>query len=228
VITLKDFMELVDYRVTEGSDFCWNCYGSDAYTLSYWNQDHEGHSLAIIFDTRTHVVYEVQAHDYKHNRAYRLINPDYKDSYDSEAATRGIDANEAWDEVNYVDLETDDDWIQKALAIIAGEDYDTRVDVPLRLDDDALFELMKQAHEKDITLNQLVEDILRNVIAAHETGTDNPIDFPVQEQDCYGDGNVYRGVRSRDSKVKTYVFDEHAAKQVWSNPAPKKKKKAKK
>jgi hypothetical protein len=37
--------------------------------------------------------------------------------------------------------------------------------------------------------------------------------------DCYGDGNVYRGVRSKDSEVKTYVFDEHAGKQVWSNPA---------
>jgi hypothetical protein len=182
VITLKDFMELVDYRITEGSDFCWNCYGPNAYTLSYWNQDHEGHSIAIIFDTRTHEVYEVQAHDYKHNRAYRLINPDYKDSYDAEAATRGINANEAWDEVNYVDLETDDDWIQKALAIIAGEDYDTRVDVPLRLDDDALFELMKRAHEQDITLNQLVEDILRNVIALHETGTDDPVDFPAPKK----------------------------------------------
>ena len=182
MITLKDFMELVDYRITEGSDFCWNCYGSNAYTLSYWNQDHDGHSLAIIFDTRTHEVYEVQAHDYKHNRAYRLINLNYKDSYNAEATTRKMNANEAWDEVNYVDLEADDDWIQKALAIIAGEDYDTRVDVPLRMDDDALFELMKRAHEQDITLNQLVEDILRNVIALHETGTDNPIDFPVPKK----------------------------------------------
>lgn len=171
-------MEAVDYRVTEGSEFCWTCYGSNAYTLSYWNQDHDGHSLAIIFDTRTHEVYEVQAHDYKHNRAYRLINPNYKDSYNSEATTRGMDADEAWDEVTYIDLETDKDFLDKAQCIMSGEDYDTRIDMPLRLDDDALFELMKQAHERDITLNQLVEDILRNVIAVHETGTDDPIDFP--------------------------------------------------
>ncbi len=182
MITLKDFMETVDYKITEGSDFCWNCYGSDAYTLSYWNQDHEGHGLAIIFDTRTHEVYEAQAHDYKHNRAYRLINPDYKDSYDSEAATRGMDSSEAWDEVSYVDLETDEDFLDKAQCIMSGEDYDTRIDMPLRLDNDALFELMKQAHERDITLNQLVEEVLRNVIAVHETGTDNPIDFPVPKK----------------------------------------------
>jgi outer membrane protein assembly factor BamB len=40
-----------------------------------------------------------------------------------------------------------------------------------------------------------------------------------QEPDCYGDGNVYRGVRNKDSEIKTYVFDKHAGKQVWSNPA---------
>jgi hypothetical protein len=40
-----------------------------------------------------------------------------------------------------------------------------------------------------------------------------------QESDCYGDGTVYRRVRSKDSEVKTYVFDEHAGKQTWSIPA---------
>ena len=182
MITLKDFMETVDYRITEGSEYCWTCYGNHAYTLSYWNQDHDGHSLAIIFDTCTHEVYEVQAHDYKRNRAYRLINLNYKANYDAEATTRGINANEAWDEVNYIDLETDKDFLDKAQRIISGDDYDTRVDVPLRMDDDALFELMKRAHEQDITLNQLVEDILRNVIALHETGTDDPIDFPAPKK----------------------------------------------
>jgi hypothetical protein len=38
---------------------------------------------------------------------------------------------------------------------------DTRVDVPLNLNQNELFKLMKLAHEQDITLNQLVESILR-------------------------------------------------------------------
>ena len=42
-----------------------------------------------------------------------------------------------------------------------------------------------------------------------------------QEPDSYGDGTVYRGVRSGDSEVKTYVFDEHAGKQTWSTPVAK-------
>jgi glutaredoxin len=188
VITLKEFMELVDYRVTEGSDYCWECFGSNSYSLSYWNQDHNGHSLCIIFDTRTHEVYTVEACDYKHNRAYRLINPDYKTVYDNEAAGREVNAFEAWDDVNYVDLDVDDDFIQKALAIIAGEDYDTRVSVPVNFTDEELLTYMKQAHERDITFNQLVEEALRAAIdeyklnLVHETGTDNPIDFPVPKK----------------------------------------------
>lgn len=45
-----------------------------------------------------------------------------------------------------------------------------------------MFELMKLAHEQDITLNQLVENVLREAIEQYEpvhvTNTDDPIDFP--------------------------------------------------
>jgi len=164
MISLKEFMELVDYRITEGSEYCWNCYGSNAYSLSYWNQDHDGHSFCIIFDTCTHEVYEVQACDYKHDRAYRLINPDYKDKYNNESVDREINPNEAWDDVDYVDLDVEDDFIQKAQAIIAGEDYDTRVSVPVVFSDEELLKYMKMAHDRDMTFNEFVEEALRVAI----------------------------------------------------------------
>jgi hypothetical protein len=173
MITLKDFMETVDYRITEGSDYCWQCFGSNAYTLDFWNQDQEGHSLSIIFDTRTHVVYEATACDYRQNRAYRLVNPDYRAQHDQEARDRDVDINEAWDDVNYVDLETDEDFLIKAQAIVRGDmDYDTRVEVPLTLPDDSLFHLMKLAHEADQTLNQYVENIIRQAIENEEFARD--------------------------------------------------------
>jgi len=164
MITMKEWMELVDYRITEGSDYGWQCYGPNVYQLDSWNGEQDGHSFSIIFDTRDQTVYEVQAHDYVHNRAYRMINEDYAKKMKKEAKRRDVDRNEAWDEVNYVDLEVDDDFIQKCLAIREGEDYDTRVVVPLDLDNDLMFDLMKMAHEKDITLNQMVEEVLRRVI----------------------------------------------------------------
>ena len=155
MLTLKEFMELVDYKITEGSDY-WpegNFGGRQLYSLSAWNGDQDGWSFNIGFDPQDDQrVYVVEVCDYKHRRAYRLVDSDLT-----------VD-KEAWDDVDYVDLEEDDDFIQKALAIKAGEDYDTRVDVPLTVPDDVLFELMKQAHQQDITLNQLVEDVLRAAI----------------------------------------------------------------
>jgi hypothetical protein len=127
--------------------------------LTSWNGKQDGYSLEIIFDQKTQTVYEVQACDYQHNRAYRLINDAHKQ------VSRD---NEAWDDTRWIDLEADDDWIQKAQSIVAGSDYDTRVTVPIDLDDQELLALMKMAHERDVTLNQLVEQVLREVMELTE------------------------------------------------------------
>ena len=164
MITLKEWMEIVDYRITEGSGYCWQCYGNDVHMLDSWNGEQDGHSFTVIFDTKTQVVYEVQAHDYVHQRAYRMINPDFQKKNKKEAKRRDIDKNNAWDDVDYVDLEVDDDFIQKCLSIKAGEDYDTRVSIPLEFSDEELLTYMKLAHDLDITLNQLVEQALREAL----------------------------------------------------------------
>jgi hypothetical protein len=161
VITLKEWMEVVEYRVTEGSAFMWHCYGNNAYSLDSWNGEQDGNSFTIIFDTKTQVVYEVQSHDYKNQRAYRLVNPLFKDQRNVESANRNVSLDHAWDEVDYVDLESDDDWFQKALAIVAGEEYDTRVSIPIDLPEEELMVLFKMAHDRDMTFNDFIEQVLR-------------------------------------------------------------------
>lgn len=168
MITLKDWMDTTGYRVTEGSDYMWKCYGDKAYRLDSWNGDQDGYSASIVFDTRTQEVYEVTTYDYTKNRAYRLINPAYVEQHKAEAVAQNVNFKEAWDDVDYVDLETAEDMLEKMTAIFAGEDYDTRVQVPLTLEDDLLFDLMKMAHERDITLNKMVEHVLEQVISQHQ------------------------------------------------------------
>ena len=70
--------------------------------------------------------------------------------------------------MNWYDLETQEDWLTKARAIMRGEEFDRRIDVPLELDDDTLFRLFKMAHERDITLNKMVEIVLQEVIDKHK------------------------------------------------------------
>lgn len=161
MITLKDWMELVKYRITEGDS--WVGYGGFAHHLSSWNGVHGrgGWSANIVFDTRDQTVYQVEVCDYTNDRAYRIMNPLHKEDYNAEdPAFR----DQAWDDVNYTDLEVDDDWIQKALAIVAGEEYDERVSVPIDFTDEELLKYMKLAHERDMTFNQFIEEALKHAI----------------------------------------------------------------
>jgi len=166
MITLKQYFETINYRVSEGYQFQWQCYGPNAYGLeSVDNRCTDGHSVGIIFDTQDQTVYQVEVHDYKNYRSYRLNNPLFNDARRQECTSRGLDPDEAYDKVKFVDLETTEDFLEKATAIIKGEDYDTRVSIPLELPDAMLFALMKQAHYQDITLNEHMENVLKAAIA---------------------------------------------------------------
>jgi len=168
MITLKQFMETVDYRITEGSQYQWQCFGPNAYTLDSWNGEQDGHTVSIIFDTRDQTVYQAMAYDYRRNRAYRMTNPDFKSEFDAECEDRDI-LDIAWEDdagnpVQYVDLEVVEDFMEKARAIVNDEDYDTRVQVPVEFSDEELLTYMKMAHERDMTFNEFVEMALREVI----------------------------------------------------------------
>jgi hypothetical protein len=172
MITMKEWMELVDYKITEGGDYGWQCFGPNSYRLDSWNGVHGvgGYSFSIVFSTKTQKVYEVSMCDYTNDRAYRMINPKNQKKHEKESIERGVNLNEAWDCVDYIDLDVVDDFIQKALAIRAGEKYDTRVMMPVDFSDEELLQYMKLAHERDMTFNEFVEEALRNAIADVESG----------------------------------------------------------
>jgi hypothetical protein len=172
MITMKEWMELVDYKITEGGEYGWGCYGPNSYSLDSWNGVHGkgGYSFSIVFSNKSQKVYEVSMCDYTNDRAYRMINPKFQKKHRKEAESRNVNLNEAWDDVEYIDLDVVDDFIQKALAIRAGDYYDTRVQVPVDFSDEELLQYMKLAHERDITFNELVEEALRHAISEYESG----------------------------------------------------------
>jgi hypothetical protein len=166
MITMKEWMELVDYKITEGSDYGWQCYGPNSYMLDSWNGVHGkgGYSFSIIFSTKTQKVYEVSVCDYTNDRAYRMINPKNVKKHRKEAESKNVPANQAWDDVDYIDLEVESDFIQKGLAIKAGEDYDTSIIVPIDLPDDVLLTAALAAHNQNITLNEYINQALVTLI----------------------------------------------------------------
>lgn len=151
MITLKQFLDTINHQVTEVDT--WIGYSELAILLSTWDGDHNGRSMDIVFSPVTQEVFAVHVHDYKNQRAYRRQIKEFND-----------DA-QAWDDVDYIDLETDDDLLEKMDAIFNYKEYDERVTIPLNgLPNDVLFTLMMEAHKHDMTLNQYMEKFLSDEI----------------------------------------------------------------
>lgn len=198
MITLKDFMETVDYRITEGSDYQWQCFGPNAYCLDSWNGDQKGHTVSIIFDNKDQTVYQAMAYDYANDRAYRMTNPDFKADFDAECQDRDV-LDMAWEDdegnpIKYVDLEVEEDFLDKARAIVNEEDYDTRVQIPVEFSDEELLTYMKLAHERDMTFNEFVEMALQ--VAIDEIKLREGVDIMRSEYD------FSEGVRGPVAKMK--------------------------
>lgn len=162
---LSKVNEALDHRITGGSEYGWNCW-ANARWLDY--ESDYAHA-SVVFNSETQEIYTAEVNDKADKyKPYRWLNPVYKEQMYQEARKRRIEADRAWDETTWYDLETSEDWLEKARAILRGEEFDTRVQVPLNLEKDELFKLMELAHEHDVTLNKMVEIILQNMIDKHK------------------------------------------------------------
>lgn len=168
---LSQVNQAFDHKITSGSEHQWNCF-PDARFLDY---ESEYAHVTVLYSTVDQVIYQADAslkrdawpNDDQYDKPYRWTNPIFKDVYLNEAKERKIDPNQAWDDVKWIDLETGEDFLEKAKAMFNGDYWDTRVQMEVDLDDDLILHLAKEAHKRDITLNKMIEVILQEVIDRH-------------------------------------------------------------
>ena len=157
-----------DHRIDNGTEYQWKCFGPRARYLDYVS-DHA--DVSIIFDNSTQEIYEATVCPKKANDnvgVYRWLNPEHKARYINEANRRNIDHTKAWDDVEWTDLEVESDWLEKATAIFNGMGYNTDVLVPVELEDSMWLKLAFMAHDRNITLNELVNDVIRQQLDTSE------------------------------------------------------------
>lgn len=178
---LKDYLEAIQFKISGGSEYSWDCFGPNArYLDCVDNELSDGrYSINAVFDSETQDVYAMELWDYENHREYRWINPDYRTEHDAECQRRDIDPNESLDGNRYIDLELPEDILEKITAVVQGEEYDERVKVPVNFTDAELLKYMKLAHDQDITFNQLVERALKEAIDQMQT---NPEAFKAKAE----------------------------------------------
>jgi hypothetical protein len=167
---LSEVNEALGHKITGGSEYHWRCYGPDARYLDY---EGDFAHASVIYSTETQEIFQAEISVKREaweedKRPYRWLNPDTKQVMFNEAAYRNVNPNEAWDDVEWTDLEVESDWLEKATAMFNGLDFDTRVQVELDLDDDLILKLSMEAHKRDITLNKMVEIVLQEAIDQHK------------------------------------------------------------
>ena len=146
MISLKKALQIGNYKITEGHKYLWSCYGYNARFLDFVDKD-----FNIIYDARNQKVYEASITD--GNTTYKLFNKKYRDAYYTEANARDVSDD-------FIELETVNDFISKATAIIMGLDYDKRIELEVNIPNDDLLILLLDAHKKDMTFNDYISKIL--------------------------------------------------------------------
>lgn len=166
-ILLKDWLDIVEYRITSGEDYCWKCYGNNTFILTFWNQLHgaEERSCEVVYDRFTQQVFEATVVSGTNNEdrltAYRWFDENYRGEYKKECIQRNINDDGS---IKYTDLELWEDFAEKAHAILNNYEYDTRISIPLNFSDEEFLELFKLAHEKDMTFNAFMEKGLKETL----------------------------------------------------------------
>lgn len=167
---LSKFNECFSHRISGGSEYGWKSFGLNARYLDFESEFAHG---SLVFDAMTQTVYIADIDAKKDGDdnlpgPYRWINTDHRQGYIDECKERGIEPFEAWDNVNYIELELAEDFLEKAHAIFNNLPFDKRIVVPIDLDDDVILKLAMEAHKRDITINKMVEIVLQQAIDNHK------------------------------------------------------------
>lgn len=166
---LEDVNTAFEHKIVSGSEYQWNCFGPNARFLDFESEHATG---SIVYDTKTFCVYEATVNDKDDQHRYRWIEPSVLEALEEECSKRDINFHIAWDNLTWYDLEVEEDFLEKAKAIFSGKSFDKRVKLPLDLTEAEILQLALEAHERDITLNQMIEILLKEAIEGRKLSTE--------------------------------------------------------
>lgn len=166
MISFESILKVCKYQIVDGECFQWSCYGPNARYLILGS---EHATVDVVFDSVTKTIYEVQVlarrnSDTDKFAAYLLFNPKFKAVYINECAARNVDPLVVCDDDRFIEIEDEQVFLSKLECVFDGTDFDSRAVVALQLTESEYETLAHMASTLEITLDQLVERILREAI----------------------------------------------------------------
>jgi hypothetical protein len=144
MITLNQYLELIQYKVTEGYKF--SMYSDDAYCLYHHNENKKFSSVSIVFDMYTRVVYAAEIIDTETDSAYVICHPSVL-----EQTKQGFDNFS-----RYKFLETVDEFIELADKVLGLET------IQFDMDDETMALIEAGAKAYGLPFDAFVSMVLHN------------------------------------------------------------------
>lgn len=167
---LNNYLDAIKNNITNIETYNWDCYGDNCKIFdSYIEKRYECNAVVALPSGELR---ELTFHDFVKSKSYRWIDPDYKDVYNSEASSLGVNPNEAWDDVLYCEVELVEDILEKMTAVNEGREYDPRITIPVNMTNEEFMQIAKAAHQLDITINEFIHRALVEALEYREQWKD--------------------------------------------------------
>ena len=171
-----DVMKAAHFKIAEGSEYGWDCFGDkdEVYSLDFSETlgSFDTNSASVVFNRRTGQVFEVTAYD-KSDNCFRWIDPQYVSVVKTEFETRNLDFKVAYDNNQFVDVHDETTILEILEILILNPDaseylapYLEEEDsiITIKMTDSELALISRAAHLKNMTLNQFMIEAVQHSI----------------------------------------------------------------
>jgi hypothetical protein len=152
---LKKILKLFDYKISDGSEFQWGCFGPNARYLDFNSDTCIQNSVSVLYDTITTKVYQMDFCCESVEGVYTWVDPKYEVAHARECLRRGIEGNK-------YQCYSKESFLTMALDAYHGRtpDTDLALDVDVDLSAGDIHQLHLIAESKGITFDELVNEVL--------------------------------------------------------------------
>jgi hypothetical protein len=156
---LKKILKLFDYRISEGGQFLWKCFGDNVWTLDFNSPDDYRNGVSVTYDTVTTKVYYLSFSCAVGDTSYIWVDPDYEVAYGKERKARNIESTDC-------QCYSKESFLTMALDAYKGKtpDFDLSLDVDLNLDQDDYQVLLIMAKQRGMTFDELVNEVFEDAL----------------------------------------------------------------
>lgn len=156
---LSEIVKAANYKIKEGCEFLWDCYGENSRTLDFGGDDAES-VVSCVFDSGKDIVFQVEIYS-KDGKVYRWVDPEYQETLKNEFQNRGLSYDYAYDDVMWFDLEHTNDVFIKTKQIIETGICDDKVTILLEIQSQEDYDKLQQLSiQKGINIKDVVAEFL--------------------------------------------------------------------